>query len=81
MIFEIPTFSAFKPRVIEFLAVEDPTRFSIFVVESTTLSIPKKLSSVKVTMAVAAAKERVSEPLSPTSVDLAARNEVTVENV
>ena len=31
--------------------------------------------------AVEEAKESVSEPLSPTSVDLAARNEVTVVNV
>jgi hypothetical protein len=81
MIFEIPTFSAFRPRVIEFLAVEDPTRFSIFVLESTTSSMPEKLSSVKVMMAVAAEKERVSEPLSPTSVDLEARKDGTVENV
>jgi len=40
--------------------------------------MPEKLSSVNVMMAVAAAKERVSEPLSPTSVDLEARKYETV---
>ena len=44
-------------------------------------SIPEKLESIRVIAALAAANERVSEPVSPTSVDFAARNEVTVVNV
>jgi hypothetical protein len=44
-------------------------------------AIPPKSESFSVIWDVAAANERVSEPLSPTSVDLAARNEATVENV
>ena len=60
-------------------AVDEPTKASICVVALVMTSMPKKSSSVMVIAAVAAEKESVSEPLSPTSVDFASRKEETVE--
>ena len=81
MIVEMPIFWAYWPKVIVLAAVDEPTKASICVVGSMMTSMPKKSSSVMVIAAGAAEKESVSEPLSPTSVDFAARKEETVVKV
>jgi hypothetical protein len=76
-----PIDCAVVPSVTLFAAVDARTRFSSLAVGVPFMDdIPPKRESLSVIWDVAAANERVSEPLSPTSVDLAARNEATDEN-